>query len=207
MLKAMNETVTQQITYGKFLWSIGLWFLLATMKFDHQNDFWSMQPPNPFHGVMLQFNDWMSRARFEEIISALQYMDEKPSAYLDKFWEVHQMLDTFNNNMQAHCCPSWVSCIDESMSKWVSQYSCPGFMLVPWQPWPCGNEYHTISCGKTEILYQLDLVEGKDKPHEQPPKNTVNMVRLLGACCVWLSPFLALLLLLSWTAVSVFSKG
>jgi len=76
----MNETVTQQITYGEFLWFIGLWFLMATPHFDHQNDF-GQQPPNPFDGVMLWSNDWISRARFEVIISALQYMDKQPPAY------------------------------------------------------------------------------------------------------------------------------
>jgi len=54
MLKAMNERVTQQITYGKFLWFNGLWFLMSTMHFDHQNNFWSMQSPNVFDGVLLQ---------------------------------------------------------------------------------------------------------------------------------------------------------
>jgi len=180
MLKKMNEQVTQQITYGEFLRFIGLWFLMATTHFDRRNDFWSTQPPDPFHGVLLRFNDWMSRARFEEIVSALQYTDEQPPAYLDKFWEVCQMLDAFNNNMQAQFRPSWISCIDESMSKWVSQYSCPGFMLVPQKPWPCGNKYHTISCGETEILYRLDLVEGKDEPRERPPKKYSEYGKTVG---------------------------
>jgi len=66
--------------------------------------------------------------------------------------------------------PSWISCLDESMSKWVGKYSCPGFMCVPRKPWPLGNEYHTIACGTSGVLYQVELVEGKDTPRQAPPK-------------------------------------
>jgi len=61
--------------------------------------------------------------------------------------------------MQKFFTPSWISCLGKSMSKWLNQYTCPGCMLIPCKPWPCGNEYHTICCGKTETL-----VEGKDEP-------------------------------------------
>jgi len=37
-------------------------------------------------------------------------------------------------------------------------------MIVPHKLWPCENEYHTICCGETEIIYGVDLVEGKDEP-------------------------------------------
>ena len=31
-----------------------------------------------------------------------------------------------------------------------------------------GNEYHTIACGDTKILFFVELVEGKDTPKEGP---------------------------------------
>ena len=66
--------------------------------------------------------------------------------------------------------PSWVSCLDESMSTWTNKYSCPGWMFVPRKPWPFGNEYHTVCCSLSGILWQMELIEGKDSPSEIIPK-------------------------------------
>ena len=60
---------------------------------------------------------------------------------------------------------AWASCFDESMSKWLAQFTCLGFMCIPCKPWPFGNEYQTICCAISGILYGAELVEGKDEPH------------------------------------------
>ena len=112
----------------------------------------------------------MSRPRFESILSSLELTDRSPPSYKDQFWEVRQILDELNQNMKYKFSPSWVSCLDESMSKWVGKFTCPSFMCVPWKPWPLGNEYHTISCGRSGILYSLEIVEGKDEPKQAAPK-------------------------------------
>ena len=51
-----------------------------------------------------------------------------------------------------------------SMSKWINNYSCPGYMVVPRKPCTFCNEYHTICFCETGILYRMELVEGKDPP-------------------------------------------
>ena len=66
------------------------------------------------------------------------------------------MTDTFS--------ASWISCLDESISKWMQRYTCPGFVFCPRKPRPFGNEYHTIACGESGILFFMEMVEGKDKP-------------------------------------------
>ena len=58
--------------------------------------------------------------------------------------------------------PSWINAIDESMSKWLNEYTCLGFMFVPRKPWKFGNEYHDAGCGLSDIIWQVDLREGKD---------------------------------------------
>jgi len=77
--------------------------------------------------------------------------------------------------------PSWISCLDESMSKWLGQYMCPGFMCVPRKPWPYGNEYHTIACRESQIIYNADLVEGKDEPRQCPQKK-LSLEKQLAVC-------------------------
>ena len=74
------------------------------------------------------------------------------------------MLEMWNTNMANNFSPGWINCIDESMSKWVNEYTCPGFMFVPRKPWPFGNEYHDACCAHSDIIWALDLHEGKDHP-------------------------------------------
>ena len=47
-----------------------------------------------------------------------------------------------------------------------NEYTCPGYMFVPQKPHPFGNEYHTIGCCISGVLYRVELVEGKDRPPE-----------------------------------------
>jgi hypothetical protein len=109
----------------------------------------------------------MSRFHFDDILRCLRFTDgTPPNAYCDRFFEIHDLLGAWNDNMVANFTPGWISCLDESMSTWANKYTCPGYMFVPRKPWPFGNEYHTIGCGVCEILYQLELVEGKDEPKE-----------------------------------------
>ena len=38
---------------------------------------------------------------------------------------------------------------------------------MPREPWQLGNEYHTIICGKSGVLYSMELMEGKDAPPQR----------------------------------------
>jgi hypothetical protein len=96
----------------------------------------------------------------------MRYTDDTPPNYHDPFFEIRKLVEAWNKNMTSNFRPSWISCLDESMSTWVNKYICPGYMFVPRKPWPFGNEYHTIACGVSEILYRMELVEGKDEPKE-----------------------------------------
>jgi hypothetical protein len=55
------------------------------------------------------------------------------------------------------------------MSVCTNRWTCPGWMLVPRKPHPMGNEYHSLCCGPSGIMYAIELVEGKDRPREVPP--------------------------------------
>ena len=106
----------------------------------------------------------MSRRRFNTILKALRLSKEEAPTYKDKFHEVRPLLKAWQKNMGETFCPSWVACLDESMSAWTEQYSCPGFTFIPRKPHPCGNEYHTMCCGDSGILMSMELCEGKDHP-------------------------------------------
>ena len=50
------------------------------------------------------------------------------------------------------------------MLKWLNEYMCPGFMCVPWKPWKFGNAYHDAGYAESDIVWQVDLQDGKDHP-------------------------------------------
>ena len=91
-------------------------------------------------------------------------MSNEPPVYVDQFWEVRQLIDAWNVNMAHNVSPSWINANDELMSKWASEYTCPGFMYVPFKPWQFGNEYHDAGCADSNIIWQVDLRDGKDRP-------------------------------------------
>ena len=144
---------------------------MATINGPDHREFWSLGEVDWFFGCApMRLHNFMSRKRFEAILKALAITARQPPAFRDRFWVVREVLEAWNSNMTEQFTPSWVSCLDESMSPWTNKYSCPGWMFVPRKPWPFGNEYHTVCCSLSGILWQMELVEGKDSPSEIIPK-------------------------------------
>ena len=112
----------------------------------------------------------MSKHCFDKILSGLAFTSKEPPAYRDGFWEIRELIDAWNVIMQAEFSPSWLPCLDESMSKWLNKWTCPGQMIVLRKPWPTGNEYHTIACSNSGILFQAEIKEGKSAPRERKPE-------------------------------------
>jgi hypothetical protein len=168
------------VTYGEFLRWVGLWVIMSTVDGSERRSFWATTTPNIFKGAPFRLQQYMSRNRFEAILSAITYTNEKPPQYKDRFWEVRQLINEWNANMNAHFVPSWINAIDESMSKWINQFTCPGFMYVPRKPWPFGNEYHDAGCCQSDVIWQVDLREGKDRPAQAGPKEYDNIGKTTG---------------------------
>jgi len=149
----MNEKLEEQaITYREWLRFVSLWFLMLTTYTCNCQDFWAQSEPDKFSGAPWRLGEYMSHYCFDKILTSLYFTDINPPPFKDRFWEVHQMIDAWNSNMDENFTCSWEACIDKSMSKWLSQYTCPGFMVMPCKPWPYGNEYHTIVCGELEVF-------------------------------------------------------
>ena len=110
----------------------------------------------------------MSYKRFTAILDNINYSSKGPPTYKDRFWEIREMIEAWNASIIKTFSPGAVNCLDESMSPWTNKYTCPGFMFIPRKPWPFGNEYHSICCCKSGIMWQVELVEGKDEPKQKP---------------------------------------
>ena len=180
LLPNINKKVTPSVNYGELLRWLGMWFLMATIQGPRRRDFWSTSNPDRFVGAPFRLNDIMSRNRFETILESLRYTDVPTPNYADRFHEVRQLIEMWNANMTDNFLPGWISCLDESMSVWNNKYTCPGFMVVPRKPWPFGNEYHTIACAVSNVLFQVELVEGKDEPRERGQKQFDDLGKTVG---------------------------
>jgi len=61
--------------------------------------------------------------RFDSILTSLTFTKEllPPPTYTDRVWEVRELLDNWNWYVSQEFLSSWISCLDESMSKWVNK--------------------------------------------------------------------------------------
>lgn len=108
---------------------------------------------------------WMSFKQFNAINAAMRFINDDSPGFEDRFHEVRKMIKLFNDHYSPNYSPSWISCLDESMSPWMDKF-CPRFMCVPMKPHPFRNEYHTICDGDQggPILWHAEIIEGKDHP-------------------------------------------
>jgi hypothetical protein len=155
------------LTVGEFYRWLGIQLFMACYQgISDRTLWWSSKKIDKYEGAPFRMNKHMSSTRFEAITAALRLTDrDYPTDFEDKFHEVRQCIAAFNDHYSDNYNPSWLNCLDESMNVWLDKY-CPGFMVVPRKPHPCGNEYHTICDGddKRPILWRMELVEGKDRP-------------------------------------------
>ena len=133
---------------------------------DDRRSWWSKKAIDAFLGSPFRFHDFMSLRRFEEIMSCLRYASKQEPEFTDRFFEVRELSDSWNANMSDVFMPSWINCLDESMMVWLNEYTAPGFMVVPRKPHPFGNEWHSICCVVSGIMWCVELVEGDDHPRE-----------------------------------------
>jgi hypothetical protein len=126
--KSLQEQKEHACGIGEFIRFIGLWFYMATFKGFNQSEYWSLKQIDDFNGVPIRLNNWMSKRRFDTILSNLHYTDKEcPTTFQDQFHNVRQLIQAWNKNMTEKFLPSWVSCLDESMSSWISRWTCPGW--------------------------------------------------------------------------------
>ena len=161
---------------------------MGTIVGPQRQEFWATSPIDAFHGAPLRLSVWMTRTRFEAILSALTFTDSASPTFVDKFWEVRQMVQAWGTNINDNFIPGYMNCLDESMSVWTNKFTCPGFMFVPHKPWPFGNEYHTVCCCSSGIMWGIDLVEGKDHPQQLGIQQYYNFGSTVGMLLRMLAP-------------------
>ncbi len=140
---------------------------MATCSGWSRNDFSSSKDYHArTNACPYNFKDFMSKKRFSTITRELRLTNNAPPTYRDRFWEVREIIKSWNDHMADIFVPAWALCLDESMSIWHSMYTCPGWVFCPRKPHPFGNEYHSMCCGESGVMLNVEMVEEKDRPRE-----------------------------------------
>ena len=72
---------------------VGLWFLMNTViGFSRREYFSSREYNEETFACPYRLAKYMSGRRFELILSHLRFTKEKPPSFVDRFWEVREML-------------------------------------------------------------------------------------------------------------------
>ena len=147
------------ITFSELLQFLGIRLLMSTSSGWSQDEFWnyinkSMPRDQEADGCPYSFWAFMMQRRFRAISCNLSYTDANPPTFVDKFWEVRQMIKAWNAHMANIFLAGWVICLNKSMSIWHQRW-----MRLGWS-----NECHTACCALTNILFSIELVERKDSP-------------------------------------------
>ena len=91
---------------------------MATSNGYVRSDYWfnGSKKERKKRKVSYDFNEYMSKRRFETILKYVTFTTYRPPNYFDKFWRVRQMIDEWNRNVNCVFAPGWAVCLDESMS-------------------------------------------------------------------------------------------
>ncbi|KAL7525460.1 hypothetical protein ACHAXR_001013, partial [Thalassiosira sp. AJA248-18] len=167
VIPATNKEIEGDIlTLQEFYVYLGCHIFMACFEgISDRRLWWSSKPISIKEGAPFRLHEYMSLRRFNAITSAMRYTNKVPPEFEDRFFDVREMIDAFNDHYAANYSPSWLNCLDESMNSFLNKY-CPGFMSVPRKPHPLGNEYHSIADGDDgkPVMWRIKLQEGKDRP-------------------------------------------
>ena len=62
----------------------------------------------------------------------------------------------------------------------MNKYTCPGWVFCHLKQHLFGNEYHTICCTESGILFDCEIVEAHDRPRDMPPVEFSNTGKTAG---------------------------
>ena len=149
---------------------IGCCLIMACYIGHYVRELFLKDPITPQKGAPIQPNHIISGRRLEKITQVTTYTNIAIPDFNDPFFQQRQMQEGRNKNMAEIFEPSWVSVIDESIQEWINRYNFTGWMFVPRMTHPFGNEYHTIVCAKSKVIYNVQIVEGEDRPRKMGRK-------------------------------------
>ena len=163
-----EEILGDNITLQELYVFLGCHFFMACFEGIYYRRFcWfpktvSIRERSPF-----RLQKYMDLQRFISNISAVRFTNKPFPSFLDRFHDVQQIINNFNEHYLENYIPSWISCLGESVKYFLDKF-CPGFMSVTRKRHPLGNDYHIITDVDegNPVMYWIKIQEGKDRPRD-----------------------------------------
>ena len=209
IVPAINEEAARMevqswtdITFDELMAWIGVWFAMTFVDLPRTRDYWNKTDTGFLRpSIDMGSHCGISISRFESIRSVLA-LCPRPASTEDHFWSVRPLLTAWNAHMKDHYRCGWSTCLDESMMQWDNPDD-PGWVFVARKFTQKGNEFHTIADTITKIVFNMELVEGKDRPEARGPPEFSTTHGKTGGLLLRMTKDAALVLLLISTRASV----
>ena len=113
-----NQNLGMPINLQEFyVWLGCIFYMTFFQGIGDRDQWWSLAPINQFKGAPFGLNAYMLKTQFTDITGAIRYTDNaEPLLFVDRFHEVRQMIEAFNEHYEREYSPAWISCLDESMN-------------------------------------------------------------------------------------------
>lgn len=161
MINATNETGSRK--YGSS-WKamdseeydlfIAYWLAMG-IHHESRAEWWQVEPDHPIFSGHGFGRYGISRNRFDHIVSALSFIPGRVATPLE---DVRHMQEAFNRHMVERYNPSWLVCVDESMTPWYHPGDCPAWIILKDKPTPRGMEFHVTADHSTNVIFRAELV-------------------------------------------------
>ena len=176
-LKAMVELTSavlklkgkKVLTYGELLKWFGINIAMTLVEFGDRSALWEGKHECKFVQPQQFGTTGMSRDRYEDILRYLLWSfqpDERPDGMSSETYRwmlVQDFVDRYNDHRKNHFTPSFLICVDESMSRWYGMgghwinAGLPCYIAFDRKP-EDGCEIQNSACGYSGIMLRLKLV-------------------------------------------------
>jgi hypothetical protein len=165
VIPSINETgqhkfkAWKPLMLSEMLSFLGIQLMMSLHIHQHRSVFWSEALPTRWQPAV-RFRDVMERDRYDSIISAFTLPALGTQG--GRLNRVLTMVQQWNSHMVKAYHPSTLLCLDEIMSAWTNMSTAPSIQFLPRKPKPLGSEYKAIADSQTGVLFNLELVQGKE---------------------------------------------
>ena len=143
------------LTFEEILTFLGLVMAMNNLLFSERKLYWLKEPVGYLQAF--NFGQYMSRTRFEQIISKLELsFDPDPSQQILDF------TDAMNQHFLSVFSPDDTLCEDESMIK-AFHHGMDGRTKIARKPRPVGVEMKVVCCAKSRIVCWIEIQSGKNR--------------------------------------------
>lgn len=161
LLVALNKHGRQEsgnfndVSLSEFMVFLGLTYSMEIVKLPERDLYWTELKSDIFPSM--KYGKYMARDRYKEIVRYLQF-----STNPEKHQQIPEFLSAVNLNLREAVTAGDVITLDESMIKSFHK-NLKGKIKIKRKPRPVGNEIKDLSDGRSNIVLNMELYEGKEE--------------------------------------------